>query len=374
MTDGADSAPVDSRPNDSHSEPTPPDDSDAPPTPADGVLRYWGESRILTVTASTATILDPESGNVWVLPDLGGFGAGSRVVCSGTSIWILDARENGEDDRVIRVDPVTSTVLSEWSLGPTVRPTDIVQVGDAFWITSYAKARIYLADSSGLSGSYLNLSDYADTDEVPEAMGALNLGDQTLIVLARQDQATGDPAGARLLFVDNNSYGVVNVLSLAGNSPGGAMHVDATALYLELVSTRAAGTAAADGGIEKVDLKTLTSAGVIISDATDGRTSALSSFARAASVVWRGFSPSTGGEWAGAWSLADGSPMQSFPLDGRPMAMGVFEGTTLWVGENGLDNVSGALVSREAISGAELTRSAYDGPIVAMAICPSELR
>lgn len=376
------SRPDESRPPDDSqggpdSVPDPPDDSGLPPddtsTPApDASVRYFGADRVVVITATSAQIVDPTTGVASPISGATDLGTQPVVSCSGDSIWILDSKTDGSDDRALRVDPTTGTVTAVWTLGAYVRPTDLIVVGDYFWITTYGKPRIYVANADGPTGGYIDLDAWADADGNPEAMGGRNLGDQTALVLGRVGQSDGSRNGARLVVLNNNNYASEQEVELVGNTPTGQILANDDTIWLEVKSTISGATAATDGGIERVSRTWWTTDGLFVQDATDGRTTTVASFDQLGSVVWRGYAPSTGGEWVGVWNLTDGNAMQSYSLAARPVGLGTIGGNTLWVGENGFDNISGALVSRRSTDGVEQARLTLDGPILGMRVCARE--
>jgi streptogramin lyase len=75
--------------------------------------------------------IDPRSGTVVASISLGGTPARVAAAPDGT-IWVTDKEQN----RIVRIDASTNTVVDEFSAGPGAFA--IVRVADSMWVTSYA--------------------------------------------------------------------------------------------------------------------------------------------------------------------------------------------------------------------------------------------
>jgi hypothetical protein len=356
---------------------SPPEDS-VPPldsTPTidshieDPPASYTGPARVLVATGSGLTLVDPADNSSHSVA-IDGWSPILDIDCAGDSIWVMTWNQDTVDT-VIRIDPINYTVVSTWDLGSYWRGSGVIRVGAQWWLTSWGKNTVVIADDSGPTGTTFSLEEFADADKLPEIEGGLLVTDtdgsqKVYLAATRFGQVDGIYYGAKLIEVDPSSYATRSI-DLARTYPDSVLnHVasdQGSSLYVSYRST----TGNEDGGVERVDLGTFTSAGLLVDDQGQNRYVDANGFDTADVGIWRAYRDSDGLVYGQNWTF-DGSAGNSFRLNAQIPAIDTIGGNVLYVAENGFDGTS-AIVVRKSLGGEETARIGMPARIVASRIC-----
>lgn len=184
-------------------------------------------------------------------------------------------------DAIQVLDPAADyeTVL-EFSVGPGSNPQDMEIVdGAKAYVTRYESTWLYVVDpGTGAITDSVDLSSFADADGLPEMARTALWGGRLFVQLQRIDRSTWTPVPpACLAVVDVATNGLVDAdpgtpgvqgITLAGTNPNGPMRLDDGAGKLYVGCT--GNYLAPDGGVERVDLSTLSSEGFVVTEASLG--------------------------------------------------------------------------------------------------------
>lgn len=174
------------------------------------------------------------------------------------------------------IDPATFDTVAELSVGDTSRPQDILLTDRATaYVSRYASCLLYKIDvTSGALLAAVDLCPLADADGLPEMGMMARDGDRLFVQVRRLDPeylpvppsylAVVDIATDQLIDVDPQQPGIQGV-ALTGLLPSYPMHVDLAARRL-YVCTPGSPAEYGTGGIDEVDLDTLSALGFLTSE------------------------------------------------------------------------------------------------------------
>lgn len=201
-------------------------------------------------------------------------GGDATLHCAKDTLFVLSKG----DGTVSRVDLSTQQVQIIASLGPS-EPQDIVVVDNttAFVTLRSATHLLRLNLATGATTNSVNLGQFADADGIPD-LGTMAVHDGRLFVQIRRYNAAGnfgyqrpayiaviDIASEQLIDTEPTIAGT-QAIELLGTAAKHKMQVLQNAAEL-FVS--ASGAVHDQGGIEIIDLNTLRSKGLVISEAFD---------------------------------------------------------------------------------------------------------
>jgi len=249
----------------------PPADAD-PPDFVDSGYLFIATSDYST-TAGAFTLMDPES--PWPRADNYGILSGDAIPHAyNGKIWILD-RANGS---LQVIDPQQDFgVTDEFSVGVDSNPQDIAFVSPArAFVTRYESTELWEIDPrTGLQTDAIDLALFADTDGLPEMHQMAVYGGFLFVTLQRLDRdaywepvppsylAVIDLATNELHDVDPITPGI-QAIELAATNPNSGIVVDPQTG--DFLIGEAGSYGAADGGVERFDPQTLTSAGMVVTE------------------------------------------------------------------------------------------------------------
>lgn len=193
-------------------------------------------------------------------------------------VYVLN-RQGADNIQVI--DPANGfRTLKEFSVGNGADPEDIVfKSPQRAFVSRYNEDQMWIVDPNG--GRRLGLIDFAwlaDNDNVPEMAHMVLVGKRAFVAIQRLDRNTPflDPTGTSYVAV----FDITTELFLdaePGTIGRQAIRLETANPFGEMVYNAASGKiwvptvgffGALDGGLELIDPVTLTTSGVVISEAT----------------------------------------------------------------------------------------------------------
>lgn len=194
-------------------------------------------------------------------------------------IYIVN-RLNGDNIQIL--DPAEGfTTVQQFSVQNGADPHDISLVSETkAYVTRYNRNDLWIVDpSTGEKTGSIDLSTFADGDEIPEMDKLLLIGDRLFISLQRIDRNTDwNPVGlSYLVVVDATADTIVDAdpmtagtqaITLESTNPFSDLKVDSTTGNIYVACAGDWGTA--DSGVEIVDPVTLSTEGIILDGTTVG--------------------------------------------------------------------------------------------------------
>jgi hypothetical protein len=195
-------------------------------------------------------------------------------------IYVLN-RQGADNVQVL--DPASGfSTIKQFSVGNGADPEDIVFLSRSrAFVSRYNEDQLWIVDpNQGRRTGLIDFSWLADADNIPEMAHMVKVGDLVFVAVQRLDRSTQflDPAGTSYVavfdatteqFVDANpgAFGV-QAITLATTNPFGEMVYNAASgkIWVPTVGY----FSQLDGGLELVDPVTLTTSGVVITEATLG--------------------------------------------------------------------------------------------------------
>ncbi len=185
-------------------------------------------------------------------------------------------------DTIAELDPTTLDTLWECSVGPGTNPHDFVLVApDKAYVSRYDSARLAIVDPTtgpsciGFLRGTIDLSSLADGDGFPEMDQMILVGPHLLVALQRLDRNN---------FFQPAAHGALAVVDTATDSLTGSVELSIDNPFAETKGLLVGPTGERiyvggpgrlfsdldDGGIEVIDVQTLTSTGIVMSGAQLG--------------------------------------------------------------------------------------------------------
>ena len=112
--------------------------------------------------------------------------------------------------------------IAEVSIAPEIgsaNPHDIVRCGTAMLVSQYGQTELLLLDPDSLETiGNIDLSDYADSDGIPEASSMVSIDDFAYVALQRLDRNDGfEPRTSKVIAIDCDTHSIVNELDIGSN-------------------------------------------------------------------------------------------------------------------------------------------------------------
>ncbi len=230
----------------------------------------------LTSADGAGSVATMELGPPWTpAPGLASVGGRAVLRSHGNALWVVNG---SPDDDVRGIDPDTWATVTTIPTGTGSDPQDIVFAeGTKAYVSLAGAAAVLLVDTgSGAVTGAVDLSAFADPDGVPD-LGRMELHDGRVYVqvqrLSREGGAVTpvppsmiaviDAAADTLVDTDLQTPGRQAVV-LTGLYPVGDMQVDGGDLYI--MEQGAYEAIDEHGGIDRIDLATLTAAGFVTTE------------------------------------------------------------------------------------------------------------
>lgn len=158
--------------------------------------------------------------------------------------------------------------IDVWHLEKGSNPHDIAIVNGKAYITCYDKNYLLVMDENGNEIKKINLSDFADSDGLPEANKMAVFGDKVFVTLQCLDRNNYYAPSGRsyLIVIDSSTDSIVRAIKLSSTNPFASPVVDGMHIYVDEVGR----WGAEDGGIEKISVLNYNSYGFIIDENTAG--------------------------------------------------------------------------------------------------------
>lgn len=182
-----------------------------------------------------------------------------------------------DTDRV-RVFDGAGTELRSFSVGAGTSPRDILGVArNRAYVTRAGSARLYRVDPlTGVGADVVDLGGFADADGIPDMERMATDGSRLFIQLRRLPGGVPGPGAANgaIAIVDLETESLidadpatpdVDAIELVGPAPRLRMHVGGGGDFL-LVSATDGNHLSLNGGVEYVDLQTLASDGLVLTE------------------------------------------------------------------------------------------------------------
>lgn len=246
-------------------------------------------------SAGDITLIDTQE---WTAQPQGMRLSGDTVVHGdGDSLYVFQ-RIFGGTDTIQVVNSRTLLLRGTVAIGPGDNPTDLVVIGSKGYISLYNGIGILVFDPStyAVQGT-IDLTEWGDSDGAPNVYDLLEHDGKLYAGVQRVDYNANFEAQSPgyVVEIDPSTDTVLRAITLTGTNAG-TLYASGTHL---LVATPGS-YQTSEGGIERVDLETGTSAGYILEESalTSG---SLGRFAVAGGVGWladsgalRGFNLETG--------------------------------------------------------------------------------
>ena len=168
-------------------------------------------------------------------------------------------------DNVLVVDPAdVTTPLTQFSVGNGSNPRDIeiLSEGKAY-VSRYGSAELLIVDPrDGTELGTIDLSAYADADDLPEMDQIVRVGGNAYVSCQRLDrEASFAPGDAFLVVIDIASDAIVGDILLSASNPNSVVVAGE-----QIIVSTVAGFGDREGGIVIVDTRSGTSTGIAISE------------------------------------------------------------------------------------------------------------
>lgn len=184
-------------------------------------------------------------------------------------------------DNIQIVNPSTYATVRQFSVGNGANPYDIAVLSpNRAYVTRYEKRELWIVDpSTGLKTAEIDLGGFADADGIPEMDRIAVVGPLAFVSLQRIDRNNGfiPTDTAFVVVIDTRTDAIVDcdaaapgvqAIRLARANPVTDFVLDRSTSRLLIGCAGFYGVL--DGGIVAIDAATLTSAGVVATDAALG--------------------------------------------------------------------------------------------------------
>ncbi len=251
------------------------------------------------VAAAASGAAGPPRSDATILVVTGSFGVGGTLVSvQRQAPWeVVTIAKLDSPDAVVQsfsglifvVEPATDlirvfddagTEIRSFSVGAGTSPRDILGVTRTrAYVTRAGSTHLYRVDpQTGVGRDVIDLSVFADADGNPDMERMATDGSRLFIQLRRLEpppEAVAKGATGAIAIVDLASESLIDAdpstpeidaITLVGPAPRLRMHVDGDGEFL-LVSATDGDHLSLGGGIEFIDLQTLTSAGLLLAEA-----------------------------------------------------------------------------------------------------------